>query len=100
MFYPTGEKNKNINRTIQNSIRSSKNFTVEKWHPAVPPKKHRPKKVDAVPHPRSQLYFGRKKLDSADNEIQSLIGRSRDIESRLTRTLLEMEAMSQDTSGD
>ena len=100
LFYPTGGKNQNMRRTIENSLRQSKNFTVEKYEVALIPKKRRPKPVEAVPHPRSQLFFGRGKLTQADREIKNLISRSREVESRLDRTLSELEAVGGDTTGD
>jgi len=93
MFYPTGEKNLNMRRTIQNSLRASTNFTVERFAEASPPKERRIRVKEAVPHPRSKLFYGRGK---PSKDLQSLISRSRNVESRLDRTLLELEGLNQE----
>lgn len=93
LFYATGEKNINMSRTITNTLREAANISVEKYEPAVKPKQKRPKKVEAIPHPRSKLFFGRGKPTAVDNEIKSIISRSRKVESGLDRTILELEAL-------
>jgi hypothetical protein len=90
LFYPTGQKNLTMSRTISNSLRQSSNFSVERFCKAHPIKKRKSPKKEAVPHPREPLYFGRSnRLANEEDVIKSVVSRSRDVEARLVRTIQE-----------
>ena len=78
MFYATGDKSINLNRTLENTIRRASSYEEpQESPPALPVKKPKKVKPDSCPKPRPVLYFTKKKGNA---ETKTLIDKSRDNE--------------------
>ena len=78
MFYATGDKSINLNRTLENTIRRASSYEEsQESPPPIPIKKPKKPKPEECPKPRPVLYFTKKK---GNEETKSLIDKSRDNE--------------------